>query len=180
MLGLLLLQPTREWTLEELAERLDAPVSSIHRELQRARDAGFVIRDSRQRPHLYRAAEDSPAFQPLSRLLEMTVGVPERLRRALAGVPGVHAAAIHGSWANQRVRPDSDLDVIVVSDGKRRDTQNAVRRVGREVGRQVDASVLTVDEFHQMRALGNPFLEKILRGARIDVVGDLANVRSSK
>ncbi|HEX7297518.1 MAG TPA: hypothetical protein VF257_00840, partial [Solirubrobacteraceae bacterium] len=42
LLGLLLLQPEREWTIDDLRRTLDAPTSSIVRELARAQDAGIV------------------------------------------------------------------------------------------------------------------------------------------
>lgn len=96
------------------------------------------------------------------------------LARELGLVEGVSAAAIHGSWAAGAVRPDSDLDVIVVTDGDRRTAQQAVRRVGRAIGRDVDASVLSPEQFEELRRGRNPFLGRILHGPRIDVVGDLA------
>jgi predicted transcriptional regulator len=173
LLGLLLLQPDRTWTLDQLATLLNAPASSVHRELGRAVSAGLVRRDDRQRPHLYAAAADSPAYKPLKQLLDLTVGLPERLADALSSVDGIRAAAIHGSWAKGRITPDSDLDVIVVTDGDRSAAQRAVRRVGRQIGRQSDGSVLSPRAFAVMLAEHNPFLEGILRGPRIDVVGDL-------
>jgi predicted nucleotidyltransferase len=172
-LGLLLLQPSREWTLDQLASVVDAPVSSVHRELQRAVKAGIVVRDDRQRPHRYHAARSSPAFEPLRALLEMTVGLPDRIRRALSKVDGVRNVAIHGSWAAGDARADSDIDLIVISDGDRRETQRAVRHVARQLGREMDLSVMTPDEYAELRAASNPFLEKIVRGPRIDVIGEL-------
>lgn len=74
LLGLVLLQPDRRWTLDELTGLLGAPTSSIHRELLRAAEAGIVERDVRQRPHLFRAATDSPLFDPMRTLLQVTVG----------------------------------------------------------------------------------------------------------
>jgi len=178
LLSLVILQPDRDWTLDALTERVHAPQSSVHRELRRFVDAGLVSRDARKRPYAYRAATDAPAYQPLRELLELTSGVPLRISTQLADVPGVVAAAIHGSWAAGRLRPDSDIDVIVVTDGDRRVAQRAVRRVGREVGRDVDASVLSVDDFKQLLESRNPFLGKILHGPRIDVVGDLRGLRT--
>lgn len=177
LMGLVLLQPDRRWTLDELSERLGAAPSSVHRELHRLVDAGIAIRDAQHRPHSFTAATLAPAYLPLRDLLELTTGVPMRLARALDDIPGIVAAAIHGSWAaGTGVRPDSDLDVIVVTDGDRRDAQHAVRRVGKAVGREVDATVLSRDEFEALSRSRNPFLGKILHGPRIAVVGDLADV----
>jgi predicted nucleotidyltransferase len=176
LLSLLLLQSERSWTLDELSEHLRAPSSSVHRELHRLLDAGLVSRDVRQRPHAFRAASNAPAYAPLRELIELTAGVPQRLADELEHVGGIVAAAIHGSWAAGKIRPDSDLDVIVVTDGDRRAAQQAVRRVGRSIGREVDASVLTRASLEDLRRARNPFLGRILHGPRIDVVGDLSGV----
>ena len=98
LLGLMLLQPERSWTLQELAGALAAPASSVHRELRRAENAGIIRRDASARPHRFRAAPDDPAFEPLAALLGRTVGVEEDLRTALDR-RDVQAALIYGSWA---------------------------------------------------------------------------------
>jgi predicted nucleotidyltransferase len=179
LLSLVLMQPDRTWTLDDLSDQLNAPPSSIHRELHRLLDAGLARRDARQRPHSYRAATDAPAYRPLRELLELTAGVPLRLADELADVEGIVAAAIHGSWAAGTVRPESDLDVIVITDGDRRTAQRAVRRVGQAIGREVDASVLSHESFEDLRRSRNPFLGKILHGPRIDVIGDLTNLAAA-
>jgi predicted nucleotidyltransferase len=177
-LGLPLLQPEREWSLDELAEIVSAPKSSIHRELRRATDAGLLIRDDAQRPHRYRAAVDSPAYGPFRDLLERTVGVTDRLRRELAGLSGVRAAAIHGSWAGGKVGPTSDIDVVVLADRAEHEAQRAIRRVCRSVGREADISMLSVEAAKEMAELFNPFWQKLVQGPRIDLVGDLTKVVS--
>jgi len=115
MLGLLILGSKDTWTVQELARRLGATSVSIHRELHRALDAGLLVRDPIGRTYLYRAATDSPLYEPLRLLLERTVGIEAELRRALEDLPGVEAAFIHGSFAkNTKIRPTSDVDVIVL------------------------------------------------------------------
>jgi hypothetical protein len=174
LLGLIILQPTREWTLEELAAALDAAASSVHRELGRAVDAGVVLRDRSQRPHRYRAAVDSPSYGPLRDLLDRTVGVAGRLRGALADIAGVHAAAIHGSWARGKIGPSSDIDVVVVVEGGGREARRAIRGACRKAGRDADISVLSPAAAVEMAQMATPFWEKLVHGPRIDLVGDLS------
>lgn len=61
-------------------------------------------------------------------------------------VSDLHAAAIHGSWVAGSVRPDSDIDLMVVSDGDRRGVRRIARRVGKTIGREVDVTVLSLEE----------------------------------
>lgn len=179
LLGLLLLQSDRSWTLAELSRTLRAPSSSVHRELRRAVGAGIVTEATAQRPHRYRAAKELPAYRPLRDLLSLTVGVEDRLRQALLEESGVKAAAIHGSWARGSIRPDSDIDLIVITEGDRASVQRVARSTGRSIGREVDVSVLTVEAYRELAGATNPFLELILTGPRIDLVGDIKNLKSA-
>jgi predicted nucleotidyltransferase len=173
LLALLLAQPDRGWTRDELARAVRTPPSSAHRELTRALDAGIVVRDEQTRPHRYQANRDSPVFEPLRALLDQTVNVPDRLRAALSE-HAIIAAAIHGSWAAGTPGRDSDIDVIVVADGERDAIRRSLRRAGRAIGREIDVSVVKPEDLRQLLADGNPFARLIIDRPRIDLVGDIA------
>jgi predicted nucleotidyltransferase len=175
LLALLLLQPERSWTLHELAADLDAPQSSVHRELGRAEDAGLVIRDAAARPHGFRAATDDSLYEPLAALLSRSVGVELELRSALRRTD-VTAAVIYGSWARGTRRPDSDIDVLVVGDAPLRDLRRVVRPIGKAAGRTVDVTVLSADEFRRLQDEGAGYVRSVLEGPTTALVGDLAGV----
>ncbi len=175
LLALLLLQPERDWTLQELAQALGAPSSSVHRELSRAHDAGIVHRDATARPHHFRAATEDPLNEPLTQLLRLTVGVEEQLRSALQR-PDVLAAAIHGSWANGTRRPDSDIDVLVIGDADLRELRRLLRPIGKAAGRTIDLTVLSVEEYQRLRAESSSFLRGVLDHSATPLVGDLNNI----
>jgi predicted nucleotidyltransferase len=177
LLALLLLQPERDWTLHDLAEALDAPASSVHRELGRATDAGIVLRDSSSRPHHFRAATDDPLHEPLSTLLRRSVGVEEQLRRVLQR-PDVEAAVIHGSWSSGVRRPDSDIDVLVIGDADLRELRRELRPVGKTAGRTIDLTVVRADEFRRLLADGSSFTRHLLEAPITPLVGDLPRTQS--
>src|ERR1700676_542377 len=83
LLALVLLQPERRWTLQDLAEALGAPQSSVHRELGRAEAAGVSRRDDTGRPHRFSSATDDAAYASLADLFRRTVGVDSQLRETL-------------------------------------------------------------------------------------------------
>jgi predicted nucleotidyltransferase len=175
LLALLLLQPERTWTLHELAQTLDAPPSSVHRELGRAEAAGIVRRDATARPHRFVAATDDPLHESLASLLRRSVGVEEQLRAALER-PDVLAAVIYGSWAGAARRPDSDIDVLVVGDAELRELRRLVRPVGKAAGRTIDLTVLTAEEVRKLLADRSSFLRRVLAAPVTLLVGDLAGI----
>lgn len=175
LLALLLLQPERSWTLQELARALDAPASSVHRELGRAEDAGIVRRDATARPHRFQAAVDDPLHEPLATLLGRSVGVEEQLRAVLER-PDVLVATIYGSWAGGARRPDSDIDVLVVGDADLRELRRSVRSIGKAAGRTIDLTVLTADEFRRLLAERSSFARGVLDAPTTPLVGDLVSI----
>jgi predicted nucleotidyltransferase len=175
LLELILLQPDRDWTLQDLAKTLGAPQSSVHRELERAENAGIITRDAAARPHRFRAAEDEPLNEPLRELLRRSVGVEAQLRSALQQ-PGVDAAVIHGSWVTGPRRPESDIDVLVVGDADLRDLRRSIRPVGKAAGRTVDLTLLAPDEFKRMLARRSSFARRLTEGQTTPLVGDLSEL----
>jgi predicted nucleotidyltransferase len=170
LLAALALDPRRSWTVEELTAAIGAPRPSVHRELQRAVTAGFVDRDATRRPHAFRVATDSPTYRPLRELLELTVGLESELRALLDADPKVDAAAIHGSWAAGRAGVDSDVDVVVIGRLDLTELRRAVRAIGRRIGRRVDVTAFSPDEFRTRQERGDGFVKKLLDGPRIVLV----------
>jgi predicted nucleotidyltransferase len=175
MLALLLLQPERSWTLHELADTLAAPQSSVHRELGRAESAGIIGRNAIARPHHFQAAIEDPLSEPLTTLLRRSVGIEQELRAVLE-LPGVLASVIYGSWAGETRRPDSDIDVLVVGDADLRELRRRVRPVGKAVGRVIDLTVLTVEEFRRLLVERSSFARHVMDGPTTPLVGDLASI----
>jgi|SRR5918911_1073891 predicted nucleotidyltransferase len=173
LLGLLVLDPRRTWTVNELAAATRAPRQSVHRELERAVEAGLITRDRAARPHRFRAATRSPLYRPTRSLLELTVGVESQLRRAFEGEKGVDFAVIHGSWARGQAAGDSDVDVLVVGEPDVTRVRRLARDVGRAIGRRVDAVVFTREEFGKRRARGDGFLGKALGEPHIVIAGSV-------
>jgi predicted nucleotidyltransferase len=178
LLALLLLQPERSWTLQELAQALDAPASSVHRELGRAQRAGIIRRSAAARPHRFQAATEDPLYEPVAELLRRSVGVEQQLRVTLQR-SGVLAAVIYGSWAGGTRRPDSDIDVLVIGDADLRELRRCVRPIGKAAGRTIDLTVLSVDEFQRLLAEESSFARSVLQAPTTPLVGELDSIARS-
>jgi DNA-binding MarR family transcriptional regulator len=77
LLAWLLLQPEHEYTLTQLAKRLDVPLTTLQREAQRLVVAGLLQDRSLGRARLLRANLSNRAAAPLIQLLQVSFG-PDR------------------------------------------------------------------------------------------------------
>jgi predicted nucleotidyltransferase len=175
LLALVLLQPERSWTLHALSQALDAPQSSVHRELSRAQAAGVVRRDDTARPYRFSAATDDAAYAPLAELLRRSVGVEGELR-AVLDRPDVHAAVIYGSWASGARRPDSDIDVLVIGDADQSELRRRLRPIGKATGRTIDLTVLRDEEFRRLLTERSSFARSVREAPVSAIVGDLETI----
>jgi predicted nucleotidyltransferase len=119
---------------------------TIDREIDLLAEAGLVSIERLGRTRMISAAVTSPLFAPMRELIEKTLGVEARLRQALAGLPGVEAAAVFGSWASGTAAADSDIDVLVVGDVDYERLVAALHQVGGALGRELNLMALTRDE----------------------------------
>ena len=81
LLAWLFLHPGREYTLTDLAQRLDVPLTTLQREAQRLVLAGILRDRHLGRARLLQANTGNRAAAPLTQLLEVTFG-PETARSA--------------------------------------------------------------------------------------------------
>ncbi len=151
VLTVLLMNPDLELSQTELAQRLGAPLTSVIDEVRRLERAGILASRSIGRSRLIRAGR-SVLVGPLTELVVRAFGPVEIVGEEFAGLGGVVALAVFGSWAARYLGepgPDpADIDVLVVVEDAGLDREaiyascdRAARRLGRPVNPTVVSAV---------------------------------------
>ncbi len=110
-----------EWTVSELAEHAEAPLSTTSREVHRLVDAGLATLEARGPLRLVRADTRLPWVDALIDLLDQTVGPIHHLRDLLLDPEWAHIeqAHVYGSWARRyRGEPGTqpnDFDLVLIT-----------------------------------------------------------------
>ncbi len=161
-----------EISLTDLAGRADLAYTTVHREVARLIDAGILGERQVGRTRLVRANSNSPLVAPLRDILVVTAGPAVLLAAAFAGISGVDAAFIYGSFA-ARMRgiegpTPNDIDVMVIGSPDADAIYDACTRVEAEVRRPVNPTILTPDEFGK----DSGFLDNVRAGPVIPIVGE--------
>jgi len=150
LLALILGNPSVEHTLAELVERTGVPYASVHREIERAENAGLTIGRNVGRTRLIRANEESPYFKGLADVLVKAFGAPWILGNALNGIAGIDAAYIYGSWAARASgesgdRPVGDVDLLILGKPDRDQVYAAASAAERRLGRAIQVTIRATD-----------------------------------
>jgi hypothetical protein len=151
-----------EYSVAELARVAQTDTGTMAREVRRMEQAGIVRSRNVGRTKLVQANHEAPFYQALRDLVVIVLGPAEVLGEELAGLGGVSAAAIFGSWA-ARVAGEAgpspvDIDLLVIGRPDRDDLHDAVGRARTRLGRDINTVVASVGRWDSD---DDPFLAEL-------------------
>jgi predicted nucleotidyltransferase len=179
LLTLLYSHPDESFYYRQITRRL-AKVSpgTLQRELELLARLELISRSKVGNQVFYRVNRDHPVFPELRALVAKTLGAIQILRAALAPITDrIIAAFIYGSLARQEERAESDVDLLVVGSVSLEEVFGCVNEVESSLGRPVNPTVYSPEEFRSKIASGNHFLNSVVRGKKIFLIGDEGELR---
>lgn len=151
ILGATYLEPGRRFSIPELVERSSRPQPTVAREVDRLVEAGLLETELLSGRRSVWAATTSPIFDELHSILLKTIGPKAVVEQQLRGLRGVKHALIYGSWARRyHGEPGplpQDVDLMIIGTADVGEIRAAADHASRKLGRDVNVSVLTPDEW---------------------------------
>ena len=168
-------QPGKSFFVTQIMELANSGRGAVQRELERLLAGGLVTVTMMGTQKHYQANPDSPLFNELCGMIQKTVGVAEPIREALESMKeDVDLALIFGSVAKATDSSSSDIDVLIVAEGITLEAAYAALiPVEEMLVRRISPKLYAPDEFRNRRDEGNAFLERVLDGPVIVLIGSL-------
>ena len=175
LLGLLFGQPERSFFVTELIDLANVGRGAVQRELARLARSELVVIERHGSQKHYRANPNSPIYKELCSIVSKTLGIEENLRAALKPLAErLSLALIYGSVAKHSDTASSDIDLLIVSDDLTlEDLYTILSPVEKKLGRQVNPTLYTINEFRERRAEINAFLSRVLAGPTLILQGQI-------
>jgi predicted nucleotidyltransferase len=173
ILALLFTHVDRSFYGREIARATGLAHGQVPRELARLVQCGLVTRSRRGREVYYQASRSSPVFDEIRGLVVKTRGVADVLREGLLAVAGgIDCAFVYGSFARGEEEASSDVDLMVVGEAGFGEVVIALGDARGRLGRELNPTVLSADEFRRRASGGDPFLAEVLRRPKLMLMGD--------
>jgi len=178
VLSLLFGRPDEEFHVRQISRLSGASLGPVQRELKFLAELGILA--SRRVGHqlLYRVNLASPVRDELSSLVMKTAGMGDLLRAALRPLhTQIRIAFLFGSFAGGRQNRASDVDIMVVGDCSFARVARALAEPQRRLGREINPTVYRAREFAAKMRESHHFLNAVLEGSRIFLIGDEDELR---
>jgi hypothetical protein len=163
LLARLFVHPQRSWVLKDLAVAAGVSLPTATREVTRMVRSGLLAEKRVGRTREIRPNTDSLLYGPLRQLLILTYGPVPVLEEELAGVDGVEAAVIYGSWAARHEGVEgsepNDVDVVAVGESDPDELYDAADRARSRLGRPVSIRAVAPDVWR--KDTSDPFLSQL-------------------
>lgn len=173
VLAATLMHPDRWWYLSDLATHLRRSPSSLQREVARLAAAGILETRQEANRTYYRPNADCPLLAELTGLMVKTVGVADVLRRDLAPFADqIEWALIYGSIARGDEISASDVDLLVIGDAKLAELARPLKAAEKKLGRPVNPTIFPRREFAAKVRAGQHFVQNVVSGPRLFLIGD--------
>ena len=95
-------------------------------------------------------------------------------------IEGIDEAYLYGSFASNQQDAASDIDVLVIGSPREKDLAQAVGRLERQLGREINYTVLTPKEFGSRRARKDAFLANVWHNKRVSLIGSNEEAKAAR
>lgn len=175
VLGLLFGRPERSFFASEIIGIVASGSGAVQRELNKLVESGLVTVSRVGNQKHFQANSNSPIFEELCGLIRKTVGLTEPLREALESSRSeIDLALVFGSVAKGGDTAASDIDLLLVSDSLSLERVFQILAPAEQsLDRKISPTLYTPREFERRVHDANPFLENVLRGEVIVLIGSV-------
>jgi len=172
--------PTARHHLRDLAEQLSIDPSNLSKELGRLEREGLFRSDVSGRQKYFQLNREYPLFDEVRNIVAKTIGAVPLIAQSFKKIQGIDEAYLYGSFARSQQDAASDIDVLVIGAPREELLAETVRKLERQLRREVNYTVLTPKEFKSRRARKDAFLENVWHNKRVSLIGSLEKTQTSR
>jgi predicted nucleotidyltransferase len=165
--------PGEDYYVRELSGLIEEDPGNLSRELRVLEEEGLYTSVTRGRIKLYSLNKKYPLFRELKKIIFKTEGVEGALKEIVRRFRGISLSFIYGSYARDREKKTSDIDLIAVGKFPRNKFTRDMRNLEFKLGREINFTIYTREEFEKERKKEGGFLNLILKGRVVILEGIL-------
>lgn len=172
LLEIFLSEPEEIFYVRQLVRKTSEEINAVRRELERMEAKGMVRKEPRANRLYYAFRKDYPFYADLLVLATKTIGLGAQLIKEKNKIGKIKYAMISGKFIRKRPHKASDVDLLVVGEIVLPQLAAIVRNYEAKLEREINYTVMTSEEFEFRKKRRDPFVNSILFGSRVMLIGD--------
>jgi len=161
----------RKYYIRELERLLGHSAGNIRRELIKLQQFDLFRTQKIGNLLYYSFNQGHPLFEELKSIVSKTIGVEARLKAALSSLENTKTAFIFGSFASQREKKTSDIDVMIIGRPDMSLLNEKIRELEHYLKREINISVYAWREYQTKKKARSGFILDVLNSPKVMLIG---------
>src|SRR3989344_3038375 len=172
LLNVLLAEPTEMFHVRELVRRTGDEINAVRRELLFLEKKGILTREPRANRVYYSLSKNYPFYFDLLRMGAKVTGLGDAILKNRIKVGKKKYAMLSGKFTIRIEKKSTDVDFVIVGTIVLPELAILIRDEEKRLGREINYTVMTEEEFSFRKKKRDPFILSVLTGSRVMLFGD--------
>lgn len=172
LLKTFLSSPTELFYIRQLTRVIDEEINAVRRELIHLSKAGILKSQARGNRTYYWGNNDYRYFSELTVMVAKTVGLGAAIIKSKEKLGNIKFACLSGRFVRKMPVLDRQVDLLIIGEVVMPQLAALVKFEEPQVGREINYSVMSVEELTFRKRRRDPFILDLLTGSRIMLIGD--------
>ena len=172
ILKLLLLNPRRSFHIRAIVRQVNAEINAVRRELDNLFEINLVTRRQSSNKIFYQINTEHPFYSDLLSLVCKEEGIGSAIVKNQKRIGNIDYAVLSLAFLRGRKSTALDVDLFIVGDVDSIVVQNIVKEEEEKIGREINFSIMDMEEFMNRKRTNDPFMYRVLTQSRTMLIGD--------
>lgn len=162
----------RPYSLSELRTKLRDSKRKIQKELINLKGLGLIIFSQKDKKPFFILNMRFPIYKELKAFIFKVTRLPEdKMFRKLKRMGRIKYAVLTGFFTQAK---GAQTDILIVGRVNSKRLQSFIKRIERQIGREINYTIMTPNEFSYRTTAGDQFISKIKENEHIVVINTFA------
>ena len=160
ILSYFFLHEGNELYVNEMCRRFGLDRGNLVRKLKELAEEGILRSEWKGNQRYYSLNPSFPLFKEYKKIFVKTLGFEPAVKGILKEIPGIRKALLFGSYAQDKMDPSSDIDLLVVGLHDTIELQKRIARLQKTLDREINVISMSPEEYERKRRT-SPLLKSI-------------------
>lgn len=176
VLKLILSNPDTHFYTREIARLTGEPLNAVRRELGYLEKAGLIRSYKKVNLKYHEVIKEFPIFKELTGIINTTLGIGGSLRNKFRDMESIDIAFIYGSLDKVEKNEEKYVNLFVTGSIRKEEFHQLALSLEKEVGKEINYTLMTKREFVERNKMGEPYLRKITREEKVMLKGQIGPI----
>jgi len=164
--------PEKSYYLRELGRIIGKEPGIFQREINKLVGSGILLSEYRAKSRFFNLNKKYPLYEEFKSIFFKTLGAEGKLREILKKIKNIRTAFVFGSYAKKTEDSFSDIDLMLIGNPDEDLLIPKITKLEKQLGREINYHIFSPADWRKGLRQKNSFLENILAGPKIFLIGN--------